>query len=147
MKIFSTGEELRELRQSLALSLAELAEMSGVSKGSIGNYETGIRGLGRKSMLSIESALVKRLPAKMQVFADTAAEPGVEYRMSPPMHLLSARERATQYAVNAFDSAQSAGKAGQFETLMLHIVGVVSHDESYAWHRAEIDNLIDRHFK
>lgn len=57
MKNFFTGAELREIRENMALTLSELAEKSGVSKSSIGNFETGARGLGKKARHAIEAAL------------------------------------------------------------------------------------------
>lgn len=59
MRRFADGSELRKIRESKCLSLAELAGLSGVSKGSIGNYETGTRGLGPKALRAISEALDK----------------------------------------------------------------------------------------
>lgn len=57
MKNNFTGEELRELREQLGLSLSKLSLLSGISKGSIGNYETGARGISSKARLKIADAL------------------------------------------------------------------------------------------
>jgi len=57
MNFFADGQELRREREKKGLSLADLARLSGVSKGSIGNFETDIRGLGNKSKLKVWNAL------------------------------------------------------------------------------------------
>ncbi len=57
MNFFADGQELRREREKKGLSLADLARLSGVSKGSIGNFETDRRGLGKKSKLKIWTAL------------------------------------------------------------------------------------------
>lgn len=76
----------------------------------------------------------------------TTADPATAYRLDQPAHLLSARERNAQYAALAYDAALKRKKAGQYETLMQHVAGVVSNSESYAWHRKEIPAIIDAHF-
>jgi len=57
MNFFADGQELRREREKKGLSLADLARLSGVSKGSIGNFETDVRGLGSKSKLKIWNVL------------------------------------------------------------------------------------------
>lgn len=57
MNFFADGQELRLEREKKGLSLADLARLSGVSKGSIGNFETNIRGLGNKSKMKIWTVL------------------------------------------------------------------------------------------
>lgn len=57
MIFFADGRELRQKREDKCLSLAELSALSGVSKGSIGNFETGTRGLSRKAQRALYEAL------------------------------------------------------------------------------------------
>ena len=134
-------KRLETLREKLDVQWKDMAELLGISVPMLGCLRRGERNPSQKVLSKIEA-----LEQNGVVLHDIVSDTAMEYRMTQPMHLLSSRERAAQYAVSAFDSAQSAGKAGQFETLMLHIAGVVTHDESYAWHRIEIDNIIDRHF-
>lgn len=49
--------KLRDLRKSRGLTLQELAENTGISVGSIGNYETGTRGIGQQSLQKIADFL------------------------------------------------------------------------------------------
>ena len=62
MNFFADGQELRREREKKGLSLADLAKLSGVSKGSIGNFETDVRGLGNKSKLKIWNVLQTNKP-------------------------------------------------------------------------------------
>lgn len=153
-KLFSDGQGLRELRETLALSLADLSDISGVSKGSIGNYETGARGLGFKSRRALEVALADHIerggaPPRPQTQTQTFADPGADYggaRLDAPAHLLTPRERSAQYAALAYDAAKARRKSGQFETLMQHVAGVVAREESYDWHKREMLHIVDEHF-
>lgn len=48
---------LRSIRKARGLSLAELSKMCGISIGSIGNYETGTRGISPFFLQKIADAL------------------------------------------------------------------------------------------
>lgn len=52
-----TGDQLKALRSDLGLSIAELSRNSGVSSGSISNFESGARGMGPGSKRKIAEAL------------------------------------------------------------------------------------------
>jgi transcriptional regulator with XRE-family HTH domain len=58
MNYFADGSDLREKREDRCLSLSDLSSLSGVSKGSIGNFETGTRGLSRKAQKALYDILV-----------------------------------------------------------------------------------------
>ena len=48
---------LRNIRKARGISLAELSKMCGISIGSIGNYETGTRGMSQHFLQKIADAL------------------------------------------------------------------------------------------
>ena len=47
----SFGEQLRKRREELGMSRDTLAELLGVSRSAIGNYETGVSTPDRKSVV------------------------------------------------------------------------------------------------
>lgn len=67
MNYFADGSDLRTKREDRCLSLADLSALSGVSKGSIGNFETGARGLSRKAQKALYDALVIGKPEKQSI--------------------------------------------------------------------------------
>lgn len=130
--------DMAQVRTKLGITQARLAELLDVDRKYVSMIETGTKPLSSKLSKKLDSLLSNPPPASVETI--TGADP-------PYFLAHTARERAAQYAVNAFDSAQASGKAGQFETLMLHIAGVVSPDDSYDWHSRQITHIIETHFK
>jgi transcriptional regulator with XRE-family HTH domain len=56
MEINKHGARLREVRKAKKLTQAQLASKAGVSQGTIGNIESGLRGYG-ESLVDIAAAL------------------------------------------------------------------------------------------
>ena len=56
MKSPKISDRLREAREARGLTQAQLADLSGVSQGTIGNVESGLRGYG-KSIVDIARVL------------------------------------------------------------------------------------------
>lgn len=53
----SIGSRIKERREELEMTQVELAEIVGVSKGSIGNYESGVSAPNEKILYKLFSAL------------------------------------------------------------------------------------------
>lgn len=53
----SIGSRIKEKREELKITQVELAKMVGVSKGSIGNYESGVSAPNEKILYKLFSAL------------------------------------------------------------------------------------------
>ena len=57
-----TGQELRDLRLSSGLSMTKLAEMVGVSRQTIHNWQTGKHKINGRDAAYIESVIKKAPP-------------------------------------------------------------------------------------
>lgn len=145
------NDELKKARLRKQLSGRKTAELVGLSSPYYSQLETGKRGPPPHEVLERIDEVLQTKFAKSKTLADLPSEYDEEWRMAQrlaqPAYALSPRERVSQYAAVAYDAAKHRKKAGQFETLMQHVSGVVTQDDSYDWHRREISNIIDEHFR
>jgi transcriptional regulator with XRE-family HTH domain len=71
-KMQKKENSLRRLRKLQGLTLQKLSEMSGVSVGSLGNYETGSRGIGSDALGRIAEILHVDVAEITESYAENA---------------------------------------------------------------------------
>lgn len=154
MKNFFTGAELREIRENMALTLSELAEKSGVSKSSIGNFETGARGLGKKARHAIEAALsANRKNADSQTLQQKSDDSTAPPPQNPPeqkspspadMELLHRLYALKADALPMYDKAQESDDYSEqiVPSLVLNLISLLRRCDSSTAELGKITTLL-----
>lgn len=146
-------KRLENLRDKLDVQWKDLAVLLGISVPMLGCIRRGERNPSAKFIARVDAlerngvALQPKHSDGNKLHAITVAESAMEYRIVPPSVPPSPREHVTQCVLSALDLALKLNKSDQFETLIMHLLGVITGGESYDWHRREISNIIDEHFR
>ena len=144
-------DDLKKARLRAGLSGRETSKKAGISSAYYSQLETGARNRPPPDVLARLEGVLQTKFAELAGPDDlplpSEADPRTARRLAKPQFLLTARERCAQYAMVAYDSAVARSKAGPFETFILHVAAVVSSSDEYDWHRREMDNILNEHFR